>query len=360
VPPAEVWLRVVLGDGIWLILAVAGGIGLWLLPGYLSGLFVPWALYTVATSVLFHVELRYRLPLYPVLALAAGMALLRRGTFPRGWRLAAGASTIVLLLALLLLHRPYLAEGGMLTAKHWHLWSGDGTAALRNDPTSALARVTLARNQLRMCEPRSRGCEQAEHLLHEAIDYKAEHPYAHLLLGALLRERGDADAARAELQYETRSLEDLQAWMVNSYGPRRLQRVDVGNGLDLGEIEGFHAASDGHRWTGERGVVWVGVAQVGSRLRLRLSSGRPEGYVPVPALLKLGGQPVGELAVGADWQTYEVSLPATPAARNEHTATKAVPLAIEAPTFRPRDLDRRSDDSRRLGVKVDWVEVVGE
>ncbi len=69
---------------------------------------------------------------------------------------------------------------------------------------------------------------------------------------------------------------------------------------------------------------------------------------------------MGELAVGADWQTYEVRLPATPGASNEHTETKAVPLTIEAPTFRPRDLDRRSDDNRRLGVKVDWVEVVGE
>jgi len=76
VPPPEVWLRLLLGDGIWLVLLLAGVAGLWLAPpadqrwpafADPRWLFVPWALYTLLTALVFHVELRYRLPLYPVL-----------------------------------------------------------------------------------------------------------------------------------------------------------------------------------------------------------------------------------------------------------------------------------------------------
>jgi hypothetical protein len=109
VPPLEVWLRLLLGDGLWIVVALGGVVGLWLAPtkdeghkgttyrastkasagiedrgvtifhprssipgrwSVLGGsrwLFVPWALYTLLTALIFHVELRYRLPLYPVL-----------------------------------------------------------------------------------------------------------------------------------------------------------------------------------------------------------------------------------------------------------------------------------------------------
>jgi hypothetical protein len=82
VPPLEVWLRLALGDGLWLLILFGGTIGLWLAPIKDEGrrktiatpnsqlptpkwLFALWLLYILLTSMLFHVELRYRLPVYP-------------------------------------------------------------------------------------------------------------------------------------------------------------------------------------------------------------------------------------------------------------------------------------------------------
>lgn len=356
VSPVEVWLRLLLGDGFWLILALAGGSGIWLLPRSLAILFVPWTAYVVATGLLFHVELRYRLPLYPVLAISAPLLLLRLGTLTKGraWRSAGTGLTAALVLGLMLLHRPYPTEAAMLIPKHWSLWRGDAATALRADPESALARVALARAELRTCDASARRCGEAERLLREAIAAKPAHPYAHLLLGALLHERGDVQGARRELQYETHSLEDLQHWLVAGYAPRGRPRVDIGDGLDLGEIEGFQPAEDGYRWSKQQSVVWLGGLERGSRLRLRLASGRPAGAAAVLVHLRLGGRPLAELAVGPDWQTFDVPLPPQPALGGR--ARGAIALVIDAPTFRPRDLDRASDDNRRLGIKVDWVE----
>jgi 4-amino-4-deoxy-L-arabinose transferase-like glycosyltransferase len=85
-PPVEVWLRLLLGDGLWLLILLLGtyGLALSLSKGHSSlvtrhsSLLTLFALYIVATAMLFHVELRYRLPLYPVLLPYAAIVLGRR------------------------------------------------------------------------------------------------------------------------------------------------------------------------------------------------------------------------------------------------------------------------------------------
>ncbi|KPV43738.1 hypothetical protein SE17_44290, partial [Kouleothrix aurantiaca] len=148
VPPAEVWLRVLLGDGMWLVLLLGGAAGLWLFReprtenrepvggraaargSWFSVLrsgvadarwvFVPWALYTLFTAMLFHTELRYRLPLYPVLLPYAAWALVRTADWRalrsawRGVRLVGAALTVAALVGITLLHAPYLSESVML------------------------------------------------------------------------------------------------------------------------------------------------------------------------------------------------------------------------------------------------------
>jgi hypothetical protein len=350
VPPLEVWSRLVLGDGIWLILALAGSAGLWYLPAHLRWLLLPWVLYVVATSLIFHVELRYRLPLYPALALAAAVLLApaEQISTERLVRRTGSLLLPIIVVALLLTHRPYFREGAMLARKHWHLWRGDGTGALHADPESALARVMLVEQPARRCRSQSEDCEKAETLLREAIDRKPEHPYAHLLLGALMREQGDTEAAKAELRYEGSSLEDLQQWMVDRYGPRGVTRLDIGDGLDLGDITGFYPADEGFRWTGGRATIWLRSPARPAELRLRLRGGLGGGTTP--ATVRLPGMEPVDLDVGPDWATYRVPVPAA-------TAGTLLPVSVETPVVRPRALDPTSDDNRPLGIGVDWIEI---
>lgn len=236
----------------------------------------------------------------------------------------------------------------MLVPKHWHLWRDDGAGALHADPDSALARVMLAEEPVRRCRPQSEDCEEAETLLREAIDRKREHPYAHLLLGAVLREQGDMEAAKAELGYEGSSLEDLQQWMANRYGPRGVTRLDIGDGLDLGDITGFYPADDGFRWTGGRATIWLGAPEQPAELQLRLRGGPGGGSTPATVRLP-GMEPVG-IDIGPEWATYRVPVPAG-------TAGTLLPVSVETPVVRPRALDATSNDNRPLGIGVDWIEI---
>ncbi len=76
VPTAEVWVRLLAGDLLFVMIVVGGTAGLLgfgvrgkkgLLPLSPRWLLLPWVLYIVLTALVFHVELRYRLPLFPVL-----------------------------------------------------------------------------------------------------------------------------------------------------------------------------------------------------------------------------------------------------------------------------------------------------
>ncbi|MBC8077839.1 MAG: glycosyltransferase family 39 protein, partial [Chloroflexales bacterium] len=160
-PPAEVAARLLLGDGLWLLILLAGTWGLVLAPipspahprpscSMLNAqcpmlasdprwLLVPWALYVLLTALIFHVELRYRLPIFPVLLPYAALAILDvRSGIANWWqRLSRKAPPnlqspisnlhIVALLvclalgAVTLAHTPYPALAWQLAAKHYHL-----------------------------------------------------------------------------------------------------------------------------------------------------------------------------------------------------------------------------------------------
>lgn len=366
VPPLETWLRLVLGDGIWLLVLLGGSAGLWLVrPARVTSaearsldlrwLVVPWALYVFATGLLFHVEIRYRLPLYPALlpyaawTIAALPSVWRRWPVPRS---VGAALTIGAAIALILLHRPYIGETAMLARKHWNLWSaqrawlaGDrrtahlaAERALALDPDSALARVVLGASM----EP-----DEAQNWWREAIDVLPAHPYAHLLLGNALRDAGNADAARPELAFETASLENLQRWSIDTFDRSSQPRIDIGDGLDLGAIDGFWPAQDGARWTKHTATITRLIP--GRTLMLRLRSPRPAAAPAARVEVLLGGQSIATLDVGAQWQEHTIDLP--------DSGSQSIAVTLRSATFRPRDYDRASPDNRDLGVEVDWAEV---
>jgi tetratricopeptide (TPR) repeat protein len=393
-PPLEVWLRLVLGDGLWLLLLFGGALGLWLAPTFgdesrvgvptpntqhptPKWLFVPWLLYILLTSMLFHVELRYRLPIYPALLPYAAWIIVNCKLQIANWAkkhlpiynlqiaILGAASTCLAIAAVTLLHRPYIGESWLLARKHIQLWQAqlalDGgdpgrarlaaESALALDRESALAQVALARAAL------AQG-DQAGALaaLDRAIRVLPAHPHAHLLRGAILRNQGDQAGARAEFGYEQKSLEDLQDWSWQAFAPFTAPPsvADIGNGLDLGWVRGFWpAAPGGGRWSQLESEIMLGAPPGGNvRLDLKLNSDRPAG-APAPRVrIYISGREIGQVVAEPGWRSYSFAIPA-----ELIPATRRLVLALRSPTFRPRDYDRISPDNRALGVLVGRVEI---
>ncbi|MBX0330248.1 hypothetical protein K2Z83_21505, partial [Oscillochloris sp. ZM17-4] len=328
------------------------------------GLLLPWALYVGLTTVLFHVELRYRLPLYPALLPFAGLAIVGdrgQGTGDRRAARLIGIACVLLTLALTLAHANYPALAWRLGWKHLELGRaeaalgrGDAEAAraaaggaLALDDGSALARVALARADLLAGDGAGAMAQ-----LDAAIEVMPAHPYAHLLRGDLLRRRGEAAAARADLAFETSSLEDLQGWSWERFTSEPPGQLDLGDGLDLGFVRGFHSLAPGEagfRWTTGEAQLRLTAPAGTTELRIRAASGRPDGS-PAALRVTVDGRDLGSLQISAEGGGYIVVLPARiPTART-------VVVGLRSATFTPRDFERASDDGRRLGVRVMGVE----
>ncbi len=366
-------------------------------------LLAPWALYILLTTLIFHVELRYRLPLYPVLLPYTALALVGvgqgtgrqgdkatgrqgdratgrqgdratgrqgdgatgrqgdKGTI--GYRLSAigyRLSVPLVCLGLTLLHAPYPTLAWQLGWKHWHLGRADAAlvagevalaqreaeAALALDEASALARVALARAALT-------GGDLAGALaqLDAAVVAVPAHPQAFVLRGDVRRALGDLAGARADLAHETSSRQDLQRWLWAYAATPVPARLALGAGLDLGFVRGFHAlgaGETGFRWTTDRAELRLAVPAGAHELALRLASGRPAGAPPVPVEVWADGARLGTVQV-AGWAEVALPLPA-PATGG------ALVVELRTPTFTPRQFDRASPDGRTLGVQVAWAE----
>jgi hypothetical protein len=320
------------------------------------------------TALVFHVELRYRLPLYPVLVPYAAWALVRIADWARAQskiksprsKMALAVLTCAVATSLMLLHRPYLAESWILSWKHARLWQaersltrGDAAgarlaaqAALDRDSDSALARVALARAAL-IATDRS----QALGHLDAAIEVLPAHPHAHLLRGAILHAQGQEQPARGELAFESNSLEDLQDWAWRAFTPvvSPTAALDVGGGLDLGFVRGFSMSEDaGFRWSSAESEIMLLVPPGATHLDLRLASGRPAGAPTATLVISVDGRELGRLEPQGGWRSYSLPL--------SHPAGPLV-LTLRSSTFRPRDYDRASPDDRALGVMVSRVAV---
>ena len=379
--PAEVLAKLVLGDGLWLVLMIAAGCTIYDLRFTIersslrmvnpAWLLLAWTGYIFATALMFHVELRYRLPVYPVLAPFAALALVRGVSWLHAWlsvqpfafarlRQIGGQTWLVALAAsaalvtITLLHRDYLAESWLLLNKHAALARAEraltrrdaaaaehaANQALGCDDTSALARVAQARAALL-------GGNRAatEAALNAAIAALPAHPHAHLLRGALLRNSGNLAAAKTELAFETASLEDLQAWSWQTFAPigPPPAAFDVGNGLDLGFVQGFYPAESGYRWTKGTAQVQISAAAGSTTVEFELNPGRPAGVaLPVVIVSSTAGE-LGRVQLREGWQTYRVPLP--------HSG-QTLTVVLQTTTFRPRTFASASSDNRELGVML--------
>ncbi|MBN1484081.1 MAG: glycosyltransferase family 39 protein [Chloroflexia bacterium] len=368
-PPAEVWARVLLGDGLGLLLLVAGIIGLVSRSTRCKAVDLFWLAYIPATTTLFHLELRYRLPFFLALLPYAAAALAQprpilaqlRQKPRRG--LLAGLG-LLLVLGLMLSWNNYPQQGWQILRKRVHLMcaerslqKGDAQSAaeqarsaLEAYPESSEARVLLARALRELGRP-----EETESVLRQAIAYRSGHPHPHLLLGDLLRQQGRLEEAAAELAYESASLEDLQKWARQNFSSPPAQELDLGSHLALGHLQGWHlpertGPGTSLRWSDDRVAFWL-AAPPGPDpmlLTLRLSAGRPEGLPQPVVQLYQDGRELASFRVENGWHTYVVEV-------EEQPAGTVLAFELHSETFRPHRYDRHLDDNRPLGVMVDWV-----
>jgi hypothetical protein len=139
-----------------------------------------------------------------------------------------------------------------------------------------------------------------------------------ILRGEAARLSGDLDAARA--LFNTRVVqvagEDAVDWAWDHLRPPPTGRIEVGSGLDLGFVRGFHGPehdSSGRtfRWTGPDAAVrgLSGNAQ----LSVRVSGWRPGGTPSARVTLAGGGAPVDvqTLPNSDEWDTILVNAEGT-------------------------------------------------
>jgi hypothetical protein len=195
--------------------------------------------------------------------------------------------------------------------------------------------------------------ERALALLDAAVAAIPDHPLAHAVRGDLRRIQGDTQGAAPDLAYEAATQQDLQQWGWDWFVTPPPTRLELGDGLDLGFIRGFHLqreGDEGFRWTRARSELRLAVPPDAHELLLRIGSGRPDGS-PAHVTIAVDGAPAGTFSVGADWQELRLPLSVASSERD------AIVVELRAPTFLPRQFDRASPDGRALGVMLDWAEV---
>lgn len=351
------------GDLIWLVIVLAGVIGL-LHPRtdrpfkWLTAL---WLLYTLTTVLIFHVEPRYLLPIWWLLGLYAAWTLSAGRTWlsvlrtrPRRGALIAAAVVALLLLIVSYRNYPAIVARGMVRDRY--LAHGDRAyrqgenaaaeqayrAALQVDPGMADVEIALA---LALA---AQGRTQ-EAL---AVVQPGDSRRSALVVGVLQRMSGATAQARTTLsQIEGLTGEDTQRWAFEHLPVETRSALTLGDdALDLGYIAGFSASersgSRTFRWlqgTGEIRLPLSAPVAAGQSLMLELAAPLPLAH---PLRLSVNGQPVALIPNVPAWRVYHLALPPS------LTGATELRLQLRADTRVPARLDPASTDPRALSVML--------
>jgi 4-amino-4-deoxy-L-arabinose transferase-like glycosyltransferase len=347
-----------------------------------KGLVLSWLLYNLATGPLFFAINRFRLPLLPFIliytacgiwqwravwisarrrvvgvGLAAALALVLIPTFiywreDWGGHKATLRETIRGLQGLIDAQRcaeieSLLNQGQLEQAQQLH------DAEDRRNPRTCLA---LLQSQIFA----ARG--QTQQAL-ELLQLMAEIPQRYLLEGEIYRGLGDLEAARNPFAARHLEPQNPTRWAWDHLRPPPTRRIDLGNGLDWGYVDGFFQREfppesrspfeDGFRWTGPTARLKFVGAGSGRPQTLKIRVCRP---VAPPARLTIVGAEPSSFTVGAQWQELTVALPAAPSGED-------VIVDLRSTVFvpGPADLQARQQvglQLRLLGVQIDWAEIV--
>jgi hypothetical protein len=386
-PLRDIWPLGLLGDGIWFVFVSAGMLALAapMREGSFRLVALGWMAYSALTVMLLHVEPRYLLPIWMMMAIY-GAATLARGwnwfaerrrqpdaarvRLKRYLRSFSGMLGIVLLLGfwyLFFSYRDYPAiiaggidrelrrAAGMQAYARGDLATAEAElqAMVERHPRFVDGRVDLAR--VLMAQDRYDGAWIA---LGDRHTHRAD-----VIKGAILRAQGKDELA---IEYftdaEFRAGEDVQQLSLEWLYPDPINYLVFGNGLDFGYVQGFSFGEtlprgDGSefsfRWMREVGHLRVPLAEPlreGSVIRLRMAGGLAED-TPVTVTFSNGHQD-RFLVVGDRWRVYTIGVPADLAGNQE------LDITLRAPTFVPVQRDPNSRDARLLSVAISqlWVD----
>lgn len=362
-------------------------------PG--KGLIVSWLLYNIVVGALVFAINRFRQPLLPFIYIYAAIALVQwRMAWPSAWRRGVGLSLAGLLLLLILpsylywlpaldpqrrsvLHETLLGLRGLRNAAE----CAEIEAVLRADDVAQARRLhdAASARQPRDClalinaailerEGKIDGPDGALAFLADSSPTNTEQAAKILMLeGDLLRRLGRDQDAIDRFASRAVEIENNLVWAWDRLEPPTLARIDLGNGLDLGYIDGFYKREytdpqnpfgSGSRWSGPHARLRFVGAGTGQPQTLTL---RVNGYTinPTPTTLtpRIGATVLPPVTLQPDWQTVPIALPPTPAGQD-------VIVTLDAPVFvfGPTDLaDRVRSEVRQplrlFGAQFDWAEL---
>ncbi|MBA3469934.1 MAG: glycosyltransferase family 39 protein [Herpetosiphonaceae bacterium] len=355
-----------------------------------KGLVVGWLLYNVAIGALVFAINRFRQPLLPFVFIYAACALVQwRAVWPGIWRRRAGwiaASVAALLILPSYLYWPAVFDPNRRSS--WHETGlgfkglelaeecrtieqtlGDGAVAearrLHDQldaqyPRPGLNCLALINAKLLQAEGQN---EAALAFMHTAVTTDEVQAAKILMLeGDLLRRLGRLEEAfyvfvprQVEVVNDTR-------WAWDNLDPPALARLDVGNGLDYGYLDGFFKRETAQgldfRWSGAVARLRFPGAGTGQPQTVQLRvNGYTNEWQPTTITLSVNGQATAPLVLQPEWQTLSVPLPPT-------APGAAVVVELRSSVFvnGPDDLalrvrDRTTQPLRLLGFQLDWAEL---
>jgi hypothetical protein len=304
------WWRHVLNvvlDDVWLLLVPPLALA-WLVAGRgpLRTMLLAWAaLYLLMIVVVFHAEIRYRMPLVPYAfaAAAGGIAVMARGSRRRPARVAALLGAVIVLLVTV---RPFVGPA----------WRGakafarDGEEAAAADPTSTWPWIRYARRLAASGHPA------------EALDaYARAAPLRELpweppaTRPALLAALGRFDEVPAASTEATRIAQLADSWILldvawRAVVPPPADEVLLARG-DEGAVRDFLQARGDHRWSRAQAQVRIRPRTPAAAYELVIEMGMPAPSPGTNAVtVTVDDGPPRTFTVGAAFAEYRVTVPA--------------------------------------------------
>jgi tetratricopeptide (TPR) repeat protein len=325
-----------------------------------------WLLYSFATVLVFHVEPRYLLPIWLLLALYGSWTLscglswiagLRR----RPWRAALVYGTTLAIAALFVTYRDYPAIIARGVQRELHMRSGDRAfaradylsaerayrAALDADPQFVDSEIPLA-----LALAAQGRADEARSVLSPNDSRRAS-----IVAGLLSRDSGDAEQARALLStIEQKAGEDAQRWTLDHVPVKTREALVLGDdALDLGYIAGFAGSERSgelsYRWLLGQGEIVIPLIQplaAGDSLALTIAAPLP---LDGPLQVQINGSTPALLRPASQWREYRLAIPPALAGQSE------LRLRLSAPSYLPMREQLDSDDPRALSVMLHRVVV---